>query len=463
MSETVSLPALGESVTEGTVTRWLKNVGDRVEVDEPLLEVSTDKVDTEVPSPISGVVEEILVQEDETVDVGTVLARIGDGSGASSSAPAAAPAPAQPAAAPEPEESEPEAPVPAPAPASPAPVPAAPVAATPAPAAPPAPIQATPPVVTAHPTPVTAAPATPPAASVAAPAAPESSPRAAHAGQYVTPIVRKLANEHGVDLDSVTGSGVGGRIRKEDVLQAAASAPATVRGTRQQMSRLRQVTAENAVLSLQSSAQATSVTEIDVTALADFRASVDAAFEAHHGIPLEILPFVLHATAAALRQHPDIEAAVDGDTIVYPDDSVLCLTVDTEKGILTPAIRDAATLSIPDLAKEIAEVRARVASNSLHPDELAGGTFTVTDSGSRGTLFDTPVVFLPQVAALGVGTVTKRPAVLTRDGVDAIAIRSTVYVSLSYDQRLIDSAAAGRFLATLAEELSVVPADTAGF
>jgi 2-oxoglutarate dehydrogenase E2 component (dihydrolipoamide succinyltransferase) len=445
MSETVSLPALGESVTEGTVTRWLKNVGDRVEVDEPLLEVSTDKVDTEVPSPISGVLEEILVHEDETVDVGTVLARVGDGSGATA------------AGVPETARVEPQTPEPAPvvpeedeqeAPAAP-PVPAASVS---VPAAAPAPSTAQEPL----------APATAQQAGAAEPQQPAQ--RAAHAGQYVTPIVRKLANERGVDLDSLTGSGVGGRIRKEDVLSAAnRSAGSSVRGTRRPMSRLRKVTAENAVASLRSSAQATSVKEVDVTALAHFRAEAAAGFEKKTGTPLGFLPFVVRAAAESLRDHPDVNAVLDGDTIVYPDEENISLTIDTDKGILTPVLHRASASTVAQLAASIAQVTSRVESNTLRPDELTGGTFTITDSGSRGALFDTPVVFLPQVAALGVGEVIKRPAVVTVDGEDAIAVRSTVFLSLSYDQRVVDSAEAARFLTTVAEHLAVTPPDASAF
>jgi len=517
MSESVSLPALGESVTEGTVTRWLKKVGDRVEVDEPLLEVSTDKVDTEIPSPVAGVIEQILVQEDETVEVGTALVTIGDGSGGGEApaAPAAEPAQAAPApepaaaptapapeAAPTPEAASaaPAAPAPQPVAApEPAPVPAAavpepttpstetpvgqeapapaasaqPVApAAPAPAAPapaaPAPAAAAPaPAAAAAPAP--AAPAAAPAA-VAAPAAPAVATSTSHAG-YVTPIVRKLAHDKGIDLGSLTGTGVGGRIRKQDVLDAAstpapspaaapAAAPAAtpletspLRGTTVPMSRLRKVVAERAVVSMQTMAQLTTVVEVDVTRVAAYRDQVKADFLAKTGVKLTFLPFFTFAAAEALRAFPIINATVDGDNIVYPDHENISIAVDTERGLLTPVIRNAGDLDIAGIATEIADLAARTRDNKLKPDELAGGTFTVTNTGSRGALFDTPVVFLPQVAILGTGIVVKKPVVVTDAGLDAIAIRSVVYLALSYEHRIVDGADAARFLSAVKDRL----------
>ncbi|GAA1726834.1 2-oxoglutarate dehydrogenase, E2 component, dihydrolipoamide succinyltransferase [Microcella frigidaquae] len=454
MSESVNLPALGESVTEGTVTRWLKNVGDRVEVDEPLLEVSTDKVDTEIPSPIAGVVEEILVAEDETVEVGTPLVRIGDGSG---SAAPAAPAPAEvpAAAAPAPVVEAPAAaPVaePAPAPATPAPVVEAPAAAPAASVAAPA-------------APAPAAPvAAPPAPAAAAPAAP-AAPAPSNAAAYITPIVRKLAAEHGVDLARVTGTGVGGRIRKQDVLAAAGGAHAAaaaprpalevspLRGTTAAMSRLRKVIAERAVASMQSTAQLTTVVEVDVTRLAALRTAVKGDFEKATGTKLSFLPFFAKAATEALRAFPIINATVEGDSIVYPDTENLSIAVDTERGLLTPVVRNAGDLTIAGLAREIADLAARTRDNQLKPDELAGGTFTLTNTGSRGALFDTPVVFLPQVAILGTGIVTKKPAVIQVDGSDVVAVRSMVYFALSYDHRIVDGADAARFLSAVKARL----------
>ena len=539
MSESVNLPALGESVTEGTVTRWLKNVGDRVEVDEPLLEVSTDKVDTEIPSPIAGVIEAILVAEDETVEVGTPLVTIGEGSGSSDAAgespteaaaesvtpdppedaqPAAEvqPVPATPAAvapayvdttpapvaeqvpappqAPPIEAAEPAAEVPsadAPAPDERAPAaPAAPSPATVVDAAPadevpsesahtelaaPAAAAAGTPVAVA---PVAAAPAAIPAPAAVAPAAPAPAAPAAPAPTataldakpgYFTPLVRKLANEKGIDLSTITGSGVGGRIRKEDLFAAssetaAASAvtPAVpvapleispLRGTSVPMSRLRKVIAERAVISMQSSAQLTSVVEVDVTLVANFRDSVKAEFLTKTGQKLSFLPFFALAAAEALKAFPIINATIDGDTIVYPAQENMSIAVDTERGLLTPVIRDAGSLDLAGLAAQIADLAARTRDNKLKPDELAGGTFTLTNTGSRGALFDTPIVFLPQSAILGTGIVAKKPVVVSSGGLDAIAIRSTVFLALSYDHRIVDGADAARFLVAVKSRL----------
>ncbi|MGM7677701.1 2-oxoglutarate dehydrogenase, E2 component, dihydrolipoamide succinyltransferase [Microbacterium sp. A94] len=429
----VVLPELGESVTEGTVTRWLKQVGDDVAVDEPLLEISTDKVDTEIPSPVAGVLQEILAAEDETIAVGSVLARVGSGAAAAAPAPAAeAPAAAAPA-------------TPAPAPAAPAPAAAAPAPAAPAPAAAPA------------------APAAPAAAPVpaAAPAADNEQIK------YVTPLVRRLATQQGVDLATVTGSGVGGRIRKEDVLQAAASqsaAPAAapapaplevspLRGTTQPMSRLRKVLAKRAVESMQQTAQLTTVVEVDVTNLANYRESVKAEFLKKTGDKLSFLPFFALAASEALQAFPIVNSTVEGENIVYPATENLSIAVDTERGLLTPVLRDAATKNIAEIAHEIADLAARTRDNKLKPDELSGGTFTLTNTGSRGALFDTPVVFLPQSAILGTGTVVKRPGLVKVDGAEAIAIRSYVYLALSYDHRIVDGADAARFLGAVKARL----------
>ena len=488
MSESVNLPALGESVTEGTVTRWLKKVGDRVEVDEPLLEVSTDKVDTEIPSPIAGVIEAILVAEDETVEVGTALVTIGDGSGAGA-APTAAPV-AAPVAAAEPApaaaESEP-APTPAPelapaAPAAPEPEPAptpapaaeeevvapAPSAPTPSAPAPSAPAE----TVAVAPAAPESAPATVQPASVAPEAQPEAQPESepesesdttSNAG-YLTPLVRKLAKKRGVDLATVTGTGVGGRIRKQDVLSAAtasaeSAAPvkaisvSALRGTSVPMSRLRKVIAERAVISMQNSAQLTSVVEVDVTLVAAFRDRVKADFQAKTGVKLSFLPFFALASAEALKAYPIINATIDGDTIVYPAHENISIAVDTERGLLTPVIRDAGDLDLAGFASQIADLAARTRNNKLKPDELAGGTFTLTNTGSRGALFDTPIVFLPQSAILGTGIVAKKPVVVSDNGLDAIAIRSMMFLALSYDHRIVDGADAARFLVAVKDRL----------
>ena len=426
----VVLPELGESVTEGTVTRWLKQVGDDVAVDEPLLAISTDKVDTEIPSPVAGTLQEIVVGEDETVAVGAVLARIGSG------APAAAPA----------------AETPAPAAEAPAPAPAAAPAAAPAPAA--------------------AAPANAPAPAAApAAAAPAAEASDDDVTTYVTPLVRRLAQQQGVDLASVTGTGVGGRIRKEDVLKAAeaaktpaaASAPAApaapalevseLRGTTQPMSRLRKVLAERAVASMQQTAQLTTVVKVDITKVAAYRGAVQSDFVAKTGGKLSFLPFFVLAAAEALQAYPVINATVNGTDIVYPATENISIAVDTERGLLTPVLRDAAGKSLAEISSEIADLAARTRDNKLKPDELAGGTFTVTNTGSRGALFDTPVVFLPQSAILGTGAVVKEPGVVKVDGVDAIGIRSYVYLALSYDHRIVDGADAARFLGAVKSRL----------
>ncbi|WP_394289254.1 2-oxoglutarate dehydrogenase, E2 component, dihydrolipoamide succinyltransferase [Microbacterium sp.] len=443
----IVLPELGESVTEGTVTRWLKQVGDEVAVDEPLLEISTDKVDTEIPSPIAGTLSEILVQEDETVEVGAVLARVGSGA----AAPAAQEAPAEEA----PKEEAPKQEVPKEeAPKQEAPAQEAPAQEAPKQEAP------------KQEAPKQEAPAPAAEKAEAAPAAADDD-----AMTYVTPLVRKLAQQHGVDLSTVTGSGVGGRIRKEDVLKAAeapkaeaeASAPAAaapapvevspLRGTTQPMSRLRKVLASRAVESMQQTAQLTTVVEVDVTKLANYRDKVKASFLEKTGDKLSFLPFFALAASEALKAYPIINATVDGDQIVYPASEHLSIAVDTERGLLTPVLRDAGDKNIAQIAHEIADLADRTRNNKLKPDELAGGTFTLTNTGSRGALFDTPVVFLPQSAILGTGVVVKRPGIVSVDGKDAISVRSYVYLALSYDHRVIDGADAARFLSAVKARL----------
>jgi 2-oxoglutarate dehydrogenase E2 component (dihydrolipoamide succinyltransferase) len=439
MSE-VRLPALGESVTEGTVTRWLKKIGDSVAIDEPLVEVSTDKVDTEIPSPVAGTLQQILVAEDETAAVGAVLAIVADGVAAS-----------------------------APTVVTPPVVEAAPVVATPVVEAAPvvaAPVVQAAPVVATPVETVSAAPMNLPvftpqvstpvvAAPVVAQTETNSDP------SYVTPLVRKLAAESGVNLNSVSGTGVGGRIRREDVVAAAGSpasaprvsapavlaAPSALRGTTEPMSRLRKVLGERAVASMVSTAQLTTVVEVDVTRIAQLRSRVQAEFTAKAGVKLNFMPFFFLAAAEALRVHPKINASIDGENIVYHSSENISFAVDTERGLLTPVIRDSASLSLVSIAQQISDLASRTRENKLKPDELSGGTFTLTNTGSRGALFDTPVVFLPQSAILGTGVVAKRPVVVTdENGQDSIAIRSMVYLALSYDHRLIDGADASRFL-----------------
>ena len=417
----ISMPALGESVSEGTVTRWLKNVGDSVAVDEALLEVSTDKVDTEIPSPVAGILLAIDVPIDTTVAVGARLALIG----ASGSAPVVA-----------------------------APVAVAPVVAAPVIAA--APVVTPPPVV--------------PVAPVAT--APISQP----ADAYVTPLVRKLASELGVNLASVKGTGIGGRIRREDVEQAAPKVSAPVaassvapvatrttapaiavsplRGTIVTMSRLRKVIAARMVESLQVSAQLTTVIEVDVTKIARLRDKSKASFEAREGVKLSFLPFFAVATCEALKQHPVLNSSVEGDQITYHGAEHLGIAVDTERGLLVPVIQNAGDLNMGGIARKISDLAARTRDNKVTPDELGGGTFTLTNTGSRGALFDTPIINQPQVAILGLGAIVKRPMVVRgEDGGETIAIRSMVYLGLSYDHRVVDGADAARFLVTLKERL----------
>ena len=496
MSESVKMPALGESVTEGTVSSWLKAVGDSVEVDEPLLEVATDKVDTEVPSPAAGTVLEILVPEDETVDVGTVLAIIGDPSEASpapaSSVPAAsAPAPAvaepvQPAAAP----AQPPAPAGPAAPAQSAPAPAGPAATAATPAVP-ATASAAIPAQPARPEPAPVQPAAP--TGPAAPAAP-AAPAVASAA-YVTPIVRKLARDKGVDLTAVSGTGVGGRIRKEDVQKAAAqaeearraaearaaqaSAPApaapaaepaptapapaaparpavdtTLRGRTEKMSRLRQIIAERMIDSLHTSAQLTTVVEVDVTRVASLRARAKDGFLAKNGTKLTFLPFFVAAATEALKAHPKLNATIDGKQVAYHDVEHIGIAVDTPRGLLVPVVKNAGDLNIPGLARRINDLAARTRAGKVDPDELSGSTFTITNTGSGGALFDTPIINQPEVAILGLGAITKQPRVVAdADGNEAIAVRSVCHLSLSYDHRLVDGADAARYLMTVKKRL----------
>ncbi len=450
-SETpVTMPALGESVTEGTVTRWLKQVGDSVEVDEPLLEVSTDKVDTEIPSPVAGTILSIAVGEDETVPVGAELAVVGEPGAQNSGAP-------QPAAEPE--------------------QPPAQQATTEAQQPPAAPQQAAP--------------------------APDGQAQPADGNGYVTPLVRKLAAEHGVDLASLQGTGIGGRIRKQDVLEAAraqreeaerraaaerqaaaqpsaepappaqppaqpsvqpsvqpaaaASAPSTVsplRGTTEKMSRLRKVIAQRMVESLQVSAQLTTVVEVDITPITRLRDRAKRDFEAREGVKLSFLPFFAKAAVEALKAHPKVNASIDGDQIVYHGQENLGVAVDTDRGLLVPVIRDAGDLNIAGLARKIADLAARTRSGKIGPDELSGGTFTLTNTGSRGALFDTPIINQPQVGILGTGAVVKRPVVVDHPDLgETIAVRSMVYLALSYDHRIVDGADAARFLTAVKQRL----------
>jgi 2-oxoglutarate dehydrogenase E2 component (dihydrolipoamide succinyltransferase) len=446
----IVMPTLGESVTEGTVTRWLKKVGDAVEVDEPLVEVSTDKVDTEIPSPVAGVLLSITADEDDVVSIGGELAKIG----AAGSAPAEAPAPK--ASAPEPEPEAKAAPTPPPAPKAPA-----------APTPPPAP--------PAPPAPAAAAPA-----ASSAPSAPSDD-----ASPYVTPLVRKLAAENNVDLASVQGTGVGGRIRKQDVLAAAeaakapaapaaaASAPAPpaakapaaaapapalahLRGTTQKATRIRQITAKKTRESLQSTAQLTQTHEVDMTRIVSLRARAKNSFAEREGVNLTYLPFIARAVIDALKIHPNVNASYNEETkeITYYDAEHLGFAVDTEQGLLSPVVHNAGDLSLGGLARAIVDIADRARSGNLRPDELAGGTFTITNIGSQGALFDTPILVPPQAAMLGTGAIVKRPRVVVDEGGnESIGVRSVCYLPLTYDHRLIDGADAGRFVTTVKRRL----------
>ena len=557
MTFSVTMPALGESVSEGTVTRWLKAEGDHVNVDEPLLEVSTDKVDTEIPSPVSGTLQKIVVQVDQTVPVGAELAIIADGAAASAPAPVAAPA--APVSAPVVETPAPvaAAPVtPPPAPAAPAPTGAgtvitmpalgesvsegtvtrwlknvgdsvavdeallevstdkvdteipSPVAgtllaidvavdttvavgarlgligaangavsapATPAPAKPvaAAPVAVSAPVISTPVAQVPAQPVTPVAVSAPAPVA--TAPVSQPTDAYVTPLVRKLASELSVNLAQVKGTGIGGRIRREDVeALARPAAPAAVaavaatpsaakppvvavsplRGTTVTMSRLRKVIAARMLESLQVSAQLTTVIEVDVTKISRLRDRAKASFEAREGVKLSFLPFFSVAVCEALKQHPVLNSSVEGDQITYHGAEHLGIAVDTERGLLVPVISNAGDLNMGGIARKISDLAARTRDSKVTPAELGGGTFTITNTGSRGALFDTPIINQPQVAILGLGAVVKRPMVVRgEDGGETIAIRSMVYLGLSYDHRVVDGADAARFLVTLKERL----------
>ncbi len=457
----VVLPALGESVTEGTVTRWLKQVGDSVEEDEPLLEVSTDKVDTEIPAPASGTLLEIVVNEDETAEVGARLAVIG----AAGAAPAAAPAPARQAPA------APAEPAPAaPAPTQPAPAQQAPAAPAPAPAQP-APARQAP----AAPAPAPAAPAAP-AQAPAAPAAPAAVSAGADAdGAYVTPLVRKLAAENSVDLSAVKGTGVGGRIRKQDVLSAAeaakaavpASAPAApaasaapaavspLRGQTVKMTRIRKVIAENMMKALHSQAQLSSVVEVDVTRVMRLRARAKESFLATEGVKLSPMPFFVKAAAEALKAHPSVNARINDDgTITYHDVENIGIAVDSEQGLMVPVIKGAGDLNLAGIAKKTAELAGKVRAKKISPDDLGGGTFTISNTGSRGALFDTIIVNYPQVAELGIGATVRRPVVIDHPELgETIAIRDMVYLTLSYDHQLVDGADAARYLSDVKARL----------
>ena len=415
----VEMPELGESVTEGTITRWLKKVGDTVAVDEPLLEVSTDKVDTEVPSPVAGTIVEILAEEDDTVDVGAVIVRIGDGN-------------AKPAAKEEPKAEEPK--------------------------------------------------EEPRAEAAEAKEEPKASsePKVNDGDDvpYVTPLVRKLADKHGVDLRTVKGTGVGGRIRKQDVLAAAKgegeSAPAEakksgsaistksvdpekakLRGTTQRVNRIRELTAKKTLESLHGAAQLTQLHEVDMTKVAELRKANKQAFKDKHGVNLTYLPFFAKAMVEALVSHPNVNASYNAETkeMTYHDQVNLGIAVDTPAGLLSPVIHNAQDMTLVELAKAIVDIADRARNNKLKPSDLSGGTFTITNIGSEGALSDTPILVPPQAAMVGTGAITKRPVVVTEEGTDAIGIRQMVFLPMTYDHQIVDGADAGRFMTTVRDRL----------
>ncbi|MEX3562222.1 2-oxoglutarate dehydrogenase, E2 component, dihydrolipoamide succinyltransferase [Corynebacterium phoceense] len=428
----VEMPELGESVTEGTITQWLKSVGDTVEVDEPLLEVSTDKVDTEIPSPVAGTLVEILADEDDTIEVGAVIARIGD----ENAAPAEkSEAKEEPKAQEKTEEKKPE-------------------------------------------------------PKEEKKEAPKSEPAAASTSTkvnngdnlpYVTPLVRKLADKHGVDLSTVTGTGVGGRIRKQDVLAAAGEgdAPAAqaqsgsadprarwstksvdpakqeLIGTTQKVNRIREITAAKMVEALQISAQLTHVQEVDMTAVWDLRKKSKQAFIDKYSANLSFLPFIVKATVEALVSHPNVNASYDSKTkeMTYHADVNVAIAVDTPRGLLTPVIHKAQELTLPEIAQQIAELADKARNNKLKPNDLTGATFTVTNIGSEGALLDTPILVPPQAGILGTAAITKRAVVVNENGQDAIAIRQMCYLPFTYDHQVVDGADAGRFVTTIKDRL----------
>jgi len=438
----VVMPQMGESITEGTLTKWRKRRGERVEQDEPLFEISTDKVDTEIPSPAAGVLAEVLVEEGATVAINTVVARIaeaGDGSGAVA-APVAEAAPEQPAA-------------------------------------PPAQAAAPPAVEAAAPVPAPA-----PAPSPAREAAPP--PEMEEIAGPISPLVRRMAREHNIDLREVKGTGLGGRITKADVeayLAARAAAtpaappapapapaapaaapaapapvmpappaaeeikpvapPAPPRTRVEPMSIMRQKIAEHMIFSRRTSAHVTTVHRVDMTAVAKLRAALKDQFQARYGFSLTYLPFVVRAAAQALREFPVVNASVEGTNILYHNDINIGIAVALENGLIVPVIRRADELSLVGIQRAIVDLAHRARSRQLKPDEVQGGTFSITNFGSFGSLFATPIINQPQVAILGVGAVTKEPVVID----DAIAIRSMCYLALTFDHRLIDGALADQF------------------
>lgn len=433
----VVMPQMGESIVEGTLTRWLKKPGDKVERDEPLFEISTDKVDTEIPSPAAGTLVEVLVAEGSTVSINTVVARIGEGGAAAAPAPAAVAAPAPAPVAPPP----PPAPAPAPAPVAPPPPPPAPVA------PPPAPVAAAP-VVEVEPV-----------------------------NGPLSPLVRKMAREYNIDLAQVRGTGAGGRVTKQDIetyieAQAArtvasaapaaaapvAAAPAAApvaasvpppaaaspAKTRvEPMSIMRKKIAEHMIKSKATSAHVTTVHKVDMTKIAKLRAKHKDEFQTRYGFGLTFLPFIARAASEALRAFPLINASIEGDNIIFHNEVNLGIAValDGGTGLIVPVIKRADEMNIVGLQRSIVDLANRARGKQLKPDDISGGTFALTNFGSFGSIFATPVINQPNVAILGIGTIEKVPVVVD----DAIAIRSQAHLALTFDHRLIDGALADQF------------------
>ena len=436
----VTMPELGESVTEGTITTWLKEVGDDVEIDEPLLEVSTDKVDTEIPSPVAGTLVEILAEEDDTVEVGDVIARIGDAD--------AAPAAEEKAEEPKKEEKAEE---------------------------------------KEEPKQEEKAEAPKKEEKKEEPKQEKAADTSSDEDRipYVTPLVRKLAKKHNIDLSTVEGSGVGGRVRKQDILaivngeskadsseSTSSEAPRTstksvdpekaaLRGTTKKVNRIRAITAAKTLEALQTAAQLTQLHEVDMTRVAELRAANKQAFQEKHGVKLTYLPFFAKAIVEALVAHPNVNASYNAETkeMTYHESVNLAIAVDTKQGLLTPVIHDAQDKSLPELAKAIVDVADRARNSKLKPNDLTGATFTITNIGSEGALSDTPIVVPPQAAMVGTGAITKRPVVVTDNGVDAIAVRQMVYLPMTYDHQVVDGADAGRFMTTVRDRLENIDFD----
>ena len=489
MATEVVMPQMGESIAEGTITKWLKNVGDHVDRDEPLFEISTDKVDAEIPSPAAGTLTEVRFKEGETVEVNTVVAVL-DGNGAGPQ-PRSETASTTKEATPAPVETYAEPPV-------------EPLA------APREPAKTEAPVTVERPKPVITSvvvPAAPPpphktevktlvrkSEAAGAPSSAVSAPAAERSGDGATaeelrrtkssPLVRKIAEEHGIDIKQLEGTGMSGRVTKNDILSfiesgaAPQGAPAPARvssdlappgasltqhipatkpaeGDRvEQMSVMRKKIAEHMVLSRRTSAHVTTVYEIDMTRIAKLRDEYREAFLERTGTKLTFMPFIFKAVTDAIRKFPTFNAQVSGDQIIYKRDVNLGIAVALDWGLIVPVIKRADDLSISGLARAANDLADRARTKQLKPDEVAGGTFTITNPGVFGGLFGTPIINQPQVAILGVGKIEKRAKVLTSsDGEDYIAIRQMAYFALSFDHRIIDGADAEKFLAYIKEQL----------